>query len=207
LNNYTDKSAANAATLWFTSAPVNVGYIHTQGTDVESNVKFRVKDHPLSLRALITYQPHIWTQQLATATADSGGVSSSRLRASVSAHFGFNDNLAMDWTSRWRSGLRNVDPRSLQANGQPVVVLPGSLDVPSVSFSNVTFSYHIPQVTRGKLDAYLNVLNVFNQIPPVYVPQGGGTLFGQVAGGGGVGYYPADDAIGRYFNLGMRLRL
>jgi outer membrane receptor protein involved in Fe transport len=204
---FKDTTASNKATLWFTSAPVNVGYIHTQGIDLENNLKFRLKDHPLSLRALVTYQPHIWTQQFATATADSGGVSSARLRASVSAHFGFNDNLSVDWTSRWRSGLKNVDPRTLQANGQPVVIVDGSLNVPSVSFSNLTFTYHVPQVTRGRLDAYLNVLNVFNQIPPVYVPTGGGSLFGQVAGNGGVSFYPADDPIGRYYNVGVRLRL
>jgi outer membrane receptor protein involved in Fe transport len=207
LNSYTNTSAANTATLWFTSVPINVAYIHTQGVDVENNLKLHVMDRSVQLRALFTYQPHIWTQQPLSATLDSAGVSSPRMRATVSARFSPIEALTVDWSTRWRSGLQNIDPRTLQANGQPVVVVPGSLYVPSVTFSNVTLTYHISKFTLGKMDAYLNVLNVFNQIPPVYVPAGGGSLFGQVAGNGGVSYYPADDAIGRYYNVGVRVRL
>jgi outer membrane receptor protein involved in Fe transport len=207
LNSYTNTSLANTATLWFTSVPVNIAFIHTQGLDVENNLKLHVMGHALHLRALVTYQPHIWTQQPLAATLDSGGVSSPRLRATVSAHYSPTDAFTVDWSTRWRSGLKNVDPRTPQANGQPVVVVPGSLDVASATFSNVTFTYRFSRFTLGKLDAYMNVLNVFNKVPPVYVPAGGGSLFGQIAGNGGVSYYPADDAIGRYFNLGVRLRL
>jgi len=207
LGNYTNTSTANNATLWFTSAPVNVAYIHTQGVDFESNFNTRVAGQPLQLRALITYQPHVWTVQPLTATLDAGGVSSPRERAMVSARYSPNDWFTLDWATRWRSALKNVDPRTLQANGQPVIVTPGSEDVASVAFSNVTFTFHIPGITEGKLDAYVNVENVFAQTPPVYVPAGGGSLFGMAAGAGGVSFYPGDDPIGRYYNLGLRWRL
>jgi outer membrane receptor protein involved in Fe transport len=204
---YTNTTAANAATLWFTSAPVNIASIHTQGVDLESNANLHVAGQPLQLRALFTYQPHIWTVQPLAATLDSGGVSSPRERVMVSARYSPIQALTLEWSTRWRSGLKNVDPRTLQANGQPVLVSAGSEDVRAVAFSNLTLTFHVPQFTSGKLDAYLNVLNVFNQIPPIYVPAGGGTLFGQAAGANGVSYYPGDDAVGRYYNLGLRLRL
>jgi outer membrane receptor protein involved in Fe transport len=207
LNNYTNTSVANTATLWFTSVPVNIAFIHTQGLDIENNLKLHLKGRPLSLRALVTYQPHIWTMQPLAATMDSAGVSSPRLRATVAAHYNASDAFTVDWSTRWRSGLQNVDPRTLQANGQPVVVTDGSLNVAAAMFSNLTLTYRFNRFTQGKLDAYLNILNVFDKIPPVYVPAGGGALFGQIAGNGGVSYYPADDAIGRYFNVGVRLRL
>jgi outer membrane receptor protein involved in Fe transport len=206
LGNYTDKSTANFATLWFTTAPVNFAKIHTQGIDLESNFKLQLAGHPLQLRAMLTYQPHIWTELPPAATLDAGGVSSPRLRATLAAHYNFSDKFSVDWSTRWRSGLKNVDPRT-QVSGVAVQVVDGSLDVAAAMFSNLTLSYHLPSFANGKLDAYVNVLNLFNKQPPVYAPAGGGSLFGQVAGNGGVGYYPGDDAIGRYFNLGMRYRL
>jgi outer membrane receptor protein involved in Fe transport len=207
LGSYTNTSAANTASLWFTSAPVNIAFIHTQGVDVEGNSNLHIAGHPLQLRALVTYQPHIWTQQPLAATLDAGGVSSPRERVMVTARYSPFDVLTVEWSTRWRSALKNVDPRTLQSNGQPVLIAPGSEDVRAAAFSNVTLTYHVPGLSHGNLDAYLNVLNVFNQIPPIYVPAGGGSLFGQAAGANGVSYYPADDAIGRYYNVGLRLRL
>ncbi len=183
----------NVVTTWYTQ-PLNLASIKTQGVDVEGNYKMDIAGHPLQLRALVAYQPHIWTEQPLSPTLDAGGVSSPRIRANVSAHFGVTDNLTLDWSTRWRSGLKNLDPRSSVNNN----ILPGSQDVESIALSNATITYNFDGFTHGKLDLYLNVLNVFNQIPPTYV---GGT------GGGGVSFYPADDAIGRYYNLGVRLRM
>ncbi len=203
LGNYTDRSAANVVTRWFTSQPLNIGQIKTQGVDVESNLTLDVMSRPLRLRALVTYQPHIWTQQPLNPTLDAGGISSPRVRTTFSARYGLTDNLTVDWSTRWRSSLKNLDPRSSVNNN----ILPGSQNVSTMTLSNMTLNYTVPQFERGKMDVYLNVLNVFDKQPPTYVPLGGGALFGQAAGTGGVSFYPGDDAIGRYFNLGVRLRM
>jgi outer membrane receptor protein involved in Fe transport len=62
-------------------------------------------------------------------------------------------------------------------------------------------------VAGGNLDVYLNVLNVFDKVPPAYVPLSSGSAFSSGAGSNGVGFYPADDGIGRYLNFGLRYRL
>jgi outer membrane receptor protein involved in Fe transport len=201
LNSFTNTSSANTATYWYTAQSINIAAIRTQGVDIENNVRLDVLGHVLQLRTLVAYQPHLWTIQPLSITTDAGGVASPRLRALLSARFSLTDRFMVDWTTRWRSGLRNVDPRTVNN-----AVLPGSADVVSATFSNFTLTYHVGELLGGKLDAYMNVLNAFNQVPPVYAPLGNGTALGPTAGGSGVSYYSGDDAVGRYYNLGIRLR-
>jgi hypothetical protein len=197
-----NQAASNTATYWYTSLPLNLAQIRTQGLDIEGNFRFDAAGHPLQLRLLATYQPHVWTLQPLVPVDDAGGVSSPRWRTLASIRVGLTDALTLDWTTRWRSALLNVNPRLVNNN-----VLPGSQHVGSTAFSNLTLTYNLPQVTSGKLDMYLNVLNVFDKIPPPYVPLASDSPFANAAASGGVGFYPADDGIGRYFNIGIKYRL
>lgn len=198
-----NQSLANAATLWFTQSFLNLSQSRTQGVDVETNWGgLELAGHPLQLRMLATYQPHIWIIQEATPIDDTAGVSSPRLRLLGSVRVGVTDNLAVSWSTRWRSSLMNVSPRALNN-----IVAPGQNRVASAAFSNLTLTYRVPQITTGEFEAYLNVLNVFDKVPPPYVPLASGSAFSASPGSGGVGFYPADDGIGRYLNLGFRYRM
>jgi outer membrane receptor protein involved in Fe transport len=197
-----NQALSNAATYWFTQSLLNLASTHTSGADVEANWGLEVAGRPLQLRALVTYQPHVWLIQDLTSTDDAGGVSSPRVRALASARIGLTSNLSLNWSTRWRSALANVSPR-ISNN----VVAPGSSRVASAAFSNLTATYKVPQVTTGNLDVYLNVLNVFDKVPPPYVPLSSGSAFSSGAGSNGVGFYPADDGIGRYVNFGLRFRM
>ncbi len=197
-----NQAVSNAATYWYTQSFLNLSQTRTQGVDVEANWGFELFGRPSQLRALATYQPHIWLIQDLVGTDDAAGVSSPELRALGSLRIGLTDNLTLNWSTRWRSELANVSPR-IPNN----VVAPGQNKVASAAYSNLTLTYTIPQVTTGKLDVYLNVLNVFDKVPPAYVPLASNSAFSSGAGSNGVGFYPADDGIGRYFNFGFRYRL
>ncbi len=197
-----NQGASNTATYWITQSFLNLAETRTAGVDVEANWKVELAGRPVQLRALATYQPHIWLIQDLVNTDDAGGVSAPRVRALVSARIGLTDNLSLNWTTRWRSELQNVSPRVTNNN-----VRPGSGRVASAAFSNLSLNYRVPQVTNGNLDVYLNVLNVFDKAPPPYVPLTSGNAFSSGAASGGVGFYPADDGIGRYLNFGFRYRM
>jgi outer membrane receptor protein involved in Fe transport len=200
---FANTTAANVATLWYTASPLNLAEIHTQGMDLETNFKTSLAGRPLQLRLLGTYQPHVWSILALATTTDGAGVSVPRVRLTATAHYSPTDSFTIDWTSRWRSRLSNLDPR-VAAN----IVLDGSKYSPSVSYSDLNLTYHVKQSKLNKMDVYLNVINVFNQIPPTYVPIATtGSALTATAGSSGVGFYPADDGIGRYYNLGVRFRL
>ncbi|MBC2665536.1 TonB-dependent receptor [Novosphingobium flavum] len=199
---YTNTTTANNATLWYTSAPLNIATIKTRGVDVEANLQLEALGRPLQLRGLLSYQPYLKSIQPLSPTLDSAGVSSPKARVQLAVRYKPTDTFTIDWSTRWRSSLKNLDTASTTAN----IILADSQKVNSVSFSNLTLTYTVPSFFGGKLETYLNVLNVFDTKPPVYVPVGGGSLFGQAAGTNGVSFYPGDDAIGRYFNIGARVR-
>jgi outer membrane receptor protein involved in Fe transport len=200
---FTNTTPANTATQWYTASPLNLAEIHTQGVDIESNFKASLAGRPLQLRLLGTYQPHLWSILALAPTLDGGGVTVPRVRLTATARYSVTETFAIDWTTRWRSRLANLDPRV--ANN---IVLDGSKYSSSVAFSDLNLTYHVQQRTFDRLDVYLNVINAFNQRPPTYVPIAStGSALAATAGSAGVGFYPADDALGRYYNLGVRFRL
>jgi iron complex outermembrane receptor protein len=195
-----NQALSNAATLFLTGNALNVAEVKTAGVDVEANYRMQLGGRPLSLRALASFQPHIWSVQSGTTTTDAGGVSAPRVRATAMLRYALTEALTMDWSTRWRSQMANVDPRlGLQ-------VAPGNERVAPVAYSNLNLSYGFGSTRFNRFDVYLNVQNVFNQVPPPYAPFASASPFANGAGGGGTGFYPADDAIGRYFHLGVRIQ-
>ncbi|MBC2665284.1 TonB-dependent receptor [Novosphingobium flavum] len=187
-----NQASTNAATLFFTNAPINAATLRTSGFDVEMNYKTDIGGHALGLRFLGTYQPTLRTLQPSAVTTDAAGVSVPKVRLQGMINYNVSDEFRIDWTTRWRSKLANVDPLlGLQT-------APGSLYVDPVTYSNVNFSYK----PKPSLELFFNVQNVFNQKPPPYAPQVTGA-----PGSLSVGFYPSDDAIGRYFILGARMKL
>ncbi|HUO23405.1 MAG TPA: TonB-dependent receptor [Caulobacteraceae bacterium] len=188
--------ASNNATLFYTSLPLNIAKVTSQGVDLEGNYHTILFDHPFVIRALGTYQPTVRSLQPSYPTTDAAGVSIPKIRVQVNISYNFTDQFRVDWSTRYRSTLANVDPLL------GYQVAPGSETVAAASFSSVNFSYTL----KKGLELYLNIQNVFNQIPPTYAPAASASPFASSAGSGGVGFYPGDDAVGRYFLIGGRAK-
>jgi outer membrane receptor protein involved in Fe transport len=101
----------------------------------------------------------------------------------------------VDWLTRWRSNLHHNSDSKQQVQ----YPIPSS---PATAWSNINFSYAFDPKAGAKADVYFNVQNVFNQLPNPVSFNGAQTepgLFGGLALG--------DDVVGRYFTLGMHVRL
>jgi iron complex outermembrane recepter protein len=189
-------TVANNATLFFTASPLNIARLSTHGVDLEMNYSTELGGQPFSIRFLGSYQPTLKSVAPPAADTDAAGVSIPKLRLQASLRYNLNDKIRIDWSTRWRSGLKNIDPL------QGLQVAPGSLDVAAASFSSFNISYK----PKESYEFFFNVQNVFNSKPPTYVPLGGTSALASGVGTGGVGFYPSDDGIGRYFIIGARLK-
>ncbi len=197
-------SLSNAATKWYTVL-ANIGESHTYGADFEANYSRQVYNHPLTLRGLLTYQPHILYKSLGVNTTDAagtingsgaagGGPPGGVFRLSVFARYAVTDKLTVDWLTRWRSRLHHNADASLSVTN-PVPLSP------AYALSNLNLSYRFQSASVGQADLYFNVQNVFNQLPPPVSFSGASAepgLFGGLALG--------DDPVGRYYSIGVRYR-
>jgi iron complex outermembrane receptor protein len=117
LGNFTN-TPANVVTQWF-SFPINFAKVHTWGADFEANYATTIHDHPLTLRGLVTWQPHIKYITPGLPTLDMGGVAyganglqaSPVWRATAFVRYSPTKDLNVDLMARWRSALAlSADP-------------------------------------------------------------------------------------------------
>jgi len=186
---------------------VNVAAQKTWGADFESNFSVHLLSHPLSLRLLVSYQPHliyyiplvtpVEIAGVATSTVLAGPGNNNLLpapvwRSTAYARYGLTDRWTIDASERYRSSLAwSRQPGALQTG-----------DVASVAYTDLTLTYSVP-VASKRLDAFFNVQNVFNTPPPP-APSAYGI---NPARPGFPSWEVGDDVIGRYYTLGLRLRL
>jgi outer membrane receptor protein involved in Fe transport len=198
----TDTSKANSVYIWYTR-PVNISELKTRGLDFETNYKLTVLSRPLTLRGLVTYQPHVLFMQPGTVTQDYAGAygtaiatsaAGPQLRATAFAHYDVTGEFAVDWMTRWRDS-EHLSPDST------VVVSPNTI-ARAASFSNLTLTYRLKGPSSGNSSLYLNITNVFNQTAPIVANFATSSQPGFFSG-----WVPGDDPIGRYYNLGVRFRL
>jgi outer membrane receptor protein involved in Fe transport len=187
-------SAANVATRYY-SLPINVALLKAQGADVEANYRMRWFNQPLSLRALLTYQPHTVTVQDGFTTVDASGTITGAAvwRVTAFAHYRPTDRVSIDWMTRWRSRLH--------MSSDPTLVELVPIRASSVMFSNLNLAYRLLQ-QRGQVDINLGIQNVFNQLPPITSTAATANLPGNTGG-----YVLGDDPVGRYYSLGVRYRM
>ena len=198
-----ERSPTTGLATKFYSTFFNLGEQHTYGVDLETNYRTRLADHPLQLRGLVSYQPHVIYVLPFVDTVDAAGTINGAqagpvggvVRVSATARYAFNDHLSMDWLTRWRSGLHhNADPKQQVQAPYPVS--------PATAWSNVNLNYRFAPRSGWQADLYLNAQNVFNQLPPPTAFSGASAepgLFGGLALG--------DDVAGRYYTLGFRVKL
>jgi outer membrane receptor protein involved in Fe transport len=195
-------SVANTAILLYNEA-LNLADQWSEGGDLEANYTTRVYDHPLNLRLLATFQPHIVYAAPGSAQFDMGGVAFANgalqatpvWRASLLARYSPFRNFTVDVQERWRSplawGPKYAPPSTL------FFPMP---DIPSVWYTNLNLSYLFEREGGSQIEVYANVNNLFNRQPPP------ASFFGNAAPGNFGGFAIGDDPVGAYYTVGFRYR-
>ena len=196
----TNNSPANAVTKWY-SRPINIAKQTTSGIDLEVNFKTAFRDHPFSLRGLVSYQPHDVIVTPGLNDVDYSGVAFNNqnqagavMRLTGLLRYALTKRLTVDWQTRWRD--------SLHYYGDPTIVVQPPDYVSSMTLSNLNVSYRMNWARLKQSDLYLNVQNVFDKEPSPTANTAAATEPGRVGGSA-----PGDDVIGRYYSLGVRIRL
>jgi outer membrane receptor protein involved in Fe transport len=197
--NFTSTAAANAVTS-FTNTVINIGSMKTRGFDFEANYRTKLFGNPLGLRLLTTYQPHIIYETPGLQTIDVGGVgfSSNALQASAKVRGTFFVNykvgdLSVDVSERWRSRLAFT--------GDPTQVV-SSPDAPAIAYTNLNLAWNFSAGAERTGQVFFNVQNLFNRQPPPIAFLGANGAVGTFGG-----FAQGDDPVGRYFTIGLRMKL
>lgn len=198
LGSFTNTSPNNVMTRFYIRA-VNIAQQETSGIDLETSYRMNLFDQPLSLRALVTYQPHniyyipfAGEQDVAgVAYPQIGGFPAPVVKASLFLRYQLNDRWTIDVSERYRSRLRFSADRSHREIGS----------VSPVAYTNLTLAYEMP-LSVARVNAFLNVQNLFDKDPP---PAGALNL--QFPGQFPSNYAVGDDVLGRYFTIGVRVSL
>ena len=196
---YTNTSAANAVTRWYTKYE-NIAEIETWGADLEVNYATTLFDRPAAVRFLGAWQPHVYYRQPGAPTTDQGGVAfgplgmaaGPALRLTGLFRFQPVPRLTVDVMQRWRDSMKlGGDPTQVWVNNK----------IASFGTTAVTLTYEA-DTSFGKTEVFLNVQNLFDKDAPGGAYSGNGTRAGMRDG-----YAIGDDVLGRYFTLGARLKL
>jgi len=198
-NGFTDKSAANAVTRWYTKY-YNIAEIETWGADLEVNYATTMFDRPAAVRFLGAWQPHVYYRQPGVTTTDQGGVAfgplgmaaGPALRLTGLFRFQPIPHLTVDLMQRWRD--------SMKLGGDPTQVWVSN-KIASFGTTAITLTYEA-NTSVGKTEVFLNVQNLFDKDAPGGAYSGNGTRAGMRDG-----YAIGDDVLGRYFTVGARLKL
>ena len=174
----------------FISQGLNVQSINTEGVDIEANYQADIGPGHFGVRLLTSYQPMLKTVQFPGAPILNS--------ANIAGSPGFKNSLFLKYT--WNDFsidiLEKYHGRTRWNSDRTQVYSPAYL--PSAAYTNVTLTYNL-----GIASYYLTVENAFDKQPTPYGNNGGSSgvpgLFG--------GFVPGDDAIGRYYTLGVRMRM
>jgi outer membrane receptor protein involved in Fe transport len=185
---FSDRSAANFVT-GFLSEGLNVQSINTEGVDIEANYQAEIGPGHFSARLLSTYQPMLKTVQFPGApilnSANIAGTPA--FKNSLFLRYSWND-ISLDVLEKYHGRTRWNSDRTQ-------VYSPDHL--PSAAYTNATLTYNL-----GSTSYFLTVENLFDKQPTPFGANGGSSgvpgLFG--------GFVPGDDAIGRYYTIGLRMR-
>jgi outer membrane receptor protein involved in Fe transport len=198
LGSFTDTSPANVMTNFYIR-PINIAKQEISGIDLESSWRTDLFERPFSLRALVTYQPHILyyipfanRQDVAgVAYPAIGGLPAPVVKASLFLSYQATERLRVDLSERYRSRLEfSSDPAEREIGS-----------VASVAYTNFSLSYDVP-TPFAQLNAFVNVQNLFDKDPPP-----AGSLNLQFPGQFPSNYAVGDDVLGRYFTVGVRIKL
>lgn len=190
---YTSTVAGNYPTLLYNQY-LNIAGLKTYGYDFELNYAAKLLHRPLNLRALVSYQPHLYFDRGPAGVIDLGNTYSGvnlfpaapALKATGIVSYQLTDNFEFTVLEKWRNFLN-------------VSAIAGVYTNPHVpSFGTTTMNLSV-KVKPG-FEMFFNVANVFNAYPTVYLP-------GALASPGlGLDIPAGDDPTGRYFTAGVRVK-
>jgi iron complex outermembrane recepter protein len=198
------RDATNHVIQWKQS-PFNLAEVDTWGADIELGYKTSIADHPLSVRLLTTYQPHLIYKQPSLADFDYAGAwfgtnglqSNPVWRATGFVSFKPMDSLTVNVQERWRSSMSKVDGAPDYASAPAIYA---GKPIKAIAYTNLNLTY-TPRTDTGKLDFFVSVQNLFNTDPPQAGFWGNPNpgQFGEVLSG--------DDIIGRFYTVGVRFKM
>jgi outer membrane receptor protein involved in Fe transport len=174
----------------YDSVPQNAQSVKTEGTDVEMNYQTDLGPGHLAARLLGSYQPMLDTIQFAGATVQNAAGSPVLPSVKLSLFLKYSvQDWQFDVNETWHDSLWWNADRTL------IYALPR---IPDAFYTNATVTYK-----WDPAEVYLTVQNLFNRQPSPYGNVGGSSgvpgLFG--------GFLPGvEDAIGRYYTVGVRLK-
>ena len=183
------KTPANDATL-FKSGVINIASVETYGADLEVNYSTSLRGRPLSVRGLVTYQPHLIIITPGLTNVDMGGAAlgggqgvgaTPTLRMATFVNYSPVNDFTISVLERWRSPLRwNGDATQVYVDPR----------IASMATTNLNLAYRLAG-SRAKTEFTFNIQNLFDTDPPP-APSGRVNI---------------DPYLGRYYTLGVRLVL
>lgn len=194
------RNGAGVVTSWLVR-PVNLAKITTHGVDFEANYNGRLFGKEFTLRGLAAYQPHIRYIQPSVPTIDQGGVAfgSTGLTASPSwrltaiTSIALTDAFKVSAMYRWRNSMKLWgDPTVVWAEGEGKIKPYGQM--------SLNLAYELKR-GPGTAEIFLNIQNLFDAEPPPANAPGTST-----SPGGFGGFAITDDAIGRFWTAGVRVK-
>ena len=200
LGSYTSLDPKNVQTAFYIHT-LNVGLQKTYGIDFEANHRMELFGNPLTLRGLVTWQPHlvttipgpIITENAGRDFQDSpaGRTALGKVRGTIFANYKV-DAWTVDVRERWRSKLSQWNvPGSIYIDGE----------LPRAYYTDLTVTYALPHKIWGSdTELSLNIQNLLDADPKNV---GLNTATGINNSAGFVG---GDDPIGRYFTIGFKLK-
>jgi iron complex outermembrane recepter protein len=185
------------------SQSLNVAKTSTHGVDGEADYNFSLGDvsgdldGDVTSRLLVSYQPVLQAQTLpgAVITNAAGAVPLAATR--ITFDLGYTSGpFGVNFEERYHSSERQ------SSNSQLVYTDPL---VPEIFYSDLTLSYRFKLHERNpdeQWEAFLSVQNLFDQQPHTWISTG-------LTGSQGFAYpTPTDeDVVGRYFTMGVRVRM
>ena len=197
-NGFTDTSPSNAVTSYL-GTYINISKVKTRGFDFESSYSTQLFNNPLSIRAFVTYQPHIIYLTPGLVTIDVGGVAfspgalqpSPKVRATLFVNYKIGD-FSIAATERWRSHLAYTGDPTQYVSTPPIS---------PVAYTNLNLAWDVPYGSDHNAQFFLNIQNLFNKKPPAAA-----SLQGNASVGSAGGFAYGDDPIGRYFTAGFRIK-
>ncbi|MBB3953798.1 TonB-dependent receptor [Novosphingobium sediminicola] len=192
---YSDTSPANYPTLLLAQT-YNVASLSTQGMDIDARYEARIRDHPLTIRALITYQPTLRYNNGVAGVVDVGGAADGvgalppipDIKSTISLSYAPSDNWLIRLQNRYRGAMRQHGDSSLVFSTGPVR-------------STTYFDINVQHTINRWATAFINVQNLFNKAPAVFASTGGSTQMNYLGG-----FAQGDDIEGRHISFGIRTR-
>jgi len=195
---YSNTTAANFPTLLYTQT-LNIASAYTRGFDVEASYRLRLADvigavpGDLNLRLLYAYQPVLLTQtfpsSLVVDAAGAAGLASSRITGVLGYR---NGPISSNIQVRYLSGeKRSGNPADYYADPR----------MPSIAYTDFDLVCDFDFARDYRLQAFVNIGNVFDRQPRISPAALRATIPGT-----GSPVIAGDDAVGRYYTVGFRLR-